>query len=167
MRVDADGCADGLSREPSRQLRVQMRKHFYLLLLLLILAACTSSVPKYTKNLTSDSSGATTIRLESVTDMSASAMRGALFTEAARATIDAGNLYLRVDEITEDSSIAVKEKTDPNPDPVTRSRSSSVGLSRHRSGVIRFRSSREKPPGENVYDASDLLDRIKRGSVPG
>jgi hypothetical protein len=141
-----------------------MRNHFSVLLV--VLAACSSSAPRYTKNLTKDSSGATTIRIESVADMSAADMRAALYTEAARTTIDAGNVYLRVDEITADVSIAVKETANPNPDPVTKSRSASVGLSRHRSGVIRFRSWREKPSDGEVYDASDLLDRIKSGSVP-
>lgn len=133
---------------------------------LLFIAACSSSVPRYTKNITKDSTGATTIQIESVTDMSAADMRASLYTEAARATIDQGNIYLRVDEVSTDSSIAVKETADTTPDPVTKSTSASVRLSRHRSGAIRFHTSRERPSAGKVYTASDLLDQIKAGSVP-
>lgn len=133
-------------------------------LVLLIAMACSSSAPQYSKNVAKDASGAVTIRLESVTDMSASNMRAALYTEAARATIDQGDVYLRVDENSSDSSIDVKQTAQTEPDPVTKQRSANVGLSRHRSGVIRFRTFREKPASGEVYSASDLLDRIQAGT---
>ena len=93
-------------------------------------------------------------------------MRAALFTEAARATIDGGNVFLRVENVSADSSVAMKESGTPAVDPVTKSGSAGVSLSRHKSGVIRFRASRERPASGEVYDASELLDRIKAGSIP-
>jgi hypothetical protein len=136
------------------------------LLVALLLAACSSSTPNYSKNTSKDPSGETVIRLESVSDMSAASMRSALFTEAAHATIDEGNVYLRVDEISADSSVAMKESATPNADPVTKTKSDTVSLSRHRSGVIRFQASRERPASGQVYSATELLDRIRAGSVP-
>ena len=137
---------------------------------MILFLACSSSPPQYTKHMNASAGGAITIQLDG--DMSASAMRAALLTEAARETIDRSNLYLRVEELTTDTSVDVKQQTNvstapaptPSPnDPYRPPQTAGVSLSRHRSGVIRFTASREQPASGEVYDASQLLDQVRAG----
>lgn len=141
---------------------------------LALVVACAST-PQYNKDITTSPSGAVTIRLDSVGDMSAAAMRSALLTEAARETINRSEVYLRVEELSTDTSIDVKKQTEvpvapaptssPN-DPYRPPQTTGVTLSRHRSGVVRFVVSRERPANGEVYDASQLLDQIRAGKTP-
>jgi hypothetical protein len=145
------------------------------MLIVFLLAACSSSAPSddYTKRVDAIGDNAFAVSITSVKSMSVDSLRRALLTEAAHATIDGGNVWLRVDDITSSSRTEVTEKSGtaalPEPgyegstEPTYRSE---VSLSRERSGTVRFTVSREKPEGANVFDASQLLDRLRRGDVP-
>jgi len=137
------------------------------------LVACGSSSPKYTSHIESIGGDTFALHLESVSTMSDDAVKRALLTEAARATIDRGRIYLVVHEVTNEGSVVEVEQTtgtDPSPPQTPTSSeppvSSEVSFSRQRSGTIRFTIFRELPAGDRVYDASQLLDRLKRGEMP-
>jgi hypothetical protein len=142
----------------------------------LLFLACSSSKPdseKYSTHVETTGEDAFVVRITSITSMSAEGLKRALFTEAARATIDRGRIYLRVDELRAGSAMNVEGRTGADPtappssptsyDPSYRSE---VSLSRQREGSIRFTIFRERPTGERVHDASQLLDQIKRGELP-
>ena len=142
-----------------------------LLIATLLALACSSSTPEYTTHVESAGNDVYVIRIESITSMSEDALKKALLTEAARATIDRGRIYLRVVEVSSGGSTmnvegrtGVDPNAPPSPDPVYRSQ---VSLSQRREGSIRFAIFREIPAGDRVYDASELLDRIKRGEWSG
>jgi hypothetical protein len=149
-----------------------------LMLTVVLLHGCASdsSPVQYTRQLTPFPNGEYELQLESVGDMSAAEMRAALLTEAARGAIEAGQLFLRIDEISTDWRVDMKQRVDvnpvggtPSPSPVATNKSgqtSQVSFSRHRRGVVRFTAARGRPPSGEVYDASELLDQIRAGSVP-
>ncbi|HEV7239812.1 MAG TPA: hypothetical protein VGQ36_11270 [Thermoanaerobaculia bacterium] len=138
-----------------------------------ILACSSSDTPKYTTRIESVGSNTFALHLDSVTTMSDGSVKRALLTEAARATIDRGHIYLVVHEVTNEGSVVdVEQKTGTDPAPPQTPTSSEpsvrseVSFSRQRSGTIRFTTFREIPAGDRVYDASQLLDRLKRGEMP-
>jgi len=137
-----------------------------LLIATLFAGACSSSAPDYTTHIEPAGEDVYVIRMESNTSMSEDALKKALLAEAARATIDRGRIYLRVVDLSAGSATDVKGTTGvdptapPSTDPAYRSQ---VSFSRKREGSIRFSIFREIPAGDRVYDASQLLDRIKRG----
>jgi len=144
------------------------------LLVLLITLSCSSGRPPYTSDLESTSDASFVLTLESTNPMSADDMRRALLTEAARATIDRGRIYLRVDDLATDSRFNVRETvttdsaTPPTqasnlPEPAYRQE---MSVSRRRSGTVRFTVFSESPGGSSSYDASRLLDRLQRGELP-
>ena len=139
------------------------------------LAACSSApdAPKYTTKIDSIGGDTFALHLESVSTMSDDAVKRALLTEAARATIDRGRIYLVVHEVSNEGTVVNVEQTtgaDPAPPQSPTSAEqpvrSEVSFSRQRSGSIRFTIFREIPAGNRVYDASQLLDRLKRGEMP-
>jgi hypothetical protein len=105
--------------------------------------------------------------------MTEDGVRRALLTEAARATIDRGKIFLVVHDLTYEGSVVNVEETtgtDVAP-PQTPTSSeppvrSEVSFSRQRSGAIRFTIFGERPAGARVFDASALLDQLKRGEMP-
>ena len=141
-----------------------------------LLVACSSSssdTPKYTTHIESLGGETWSLRIDSVTTMSEEGVKRALLTEAARSTIDRGKIYLVVHELAYAGSVVnVKENTGPDVAPPQTPTSteppvrSEVSFSRQRSGTIRFTVFRELPAGEHVFDASQLLDRLKRGEMP-
>lgn len=142
-----------------------------------LLVACASSssdTPKYTTKVESAGGDTWSVHLDSVTSMSEESVKRALLTEAARATIDRGKIYLVVHDLTYGgSTVNVAESTGPDvaqppqsptsTEPAVRSE---VSFSRQRSGDIRFTIFRELPAGARVFDASQLLDRLGRGEMP-
>lgn len=137
--------------------------------------ACSStpSAPKYSTNIESIGGDTFALHVDSVSTMSDDAVKRALLAEAARATIDRGRIYLVVHEVTNEGSVVeVEQTTGPDPSsPQTPTSSeqpvrSAASFSRRRSGTIRFTIFRELPAGDRVYDASQLLDRLKRGEMP-
>jgi len=138
-----------------------------------ILACSSSDTPKYTTRIESVGGDTFALHVDSVSTMSDDAVKRALLAEAARATIDRGRIYLVVHEVTNEGSVVEVEQTtgtDPAaPQTPTSSEQpvrSAVSFSRQRSGTIRFTIFREIPAGNRVYDASQLLDRLKRGEMP-
>lgn len=141
-----------------------------------MIVACSSSsteTPKYTTRVEAIGGDTWSLHIESVTTMSAEGVKRALLTEAARATIDRGMIYVRVHELTyEGSVINVHDDTGRDAAPPATPTSteqpvrSEVSFSRQRSGAIRFTVFREKPEGDRVFDASQLLDRLQRGEMP-
>jgi hypothetical protein len=141
-----------------------------------LLAACASSssdTPKYTTKVESVGGDTWSVHLDSVTSMSEEGVKRALLTEAARATIDRGKIYLVVHELNYGgSTVNVAENTGPDAAPPQTPTSSEpavrseVSFSRQRSGDIRFTVFRELPAGARVFDASQLLDRLQRGEMP-
>ena len=133
----------------------------------------TSDTPKYTTRVESIGGDTWSVHLESVTTMSREDVKRALLTEAARATIDRGMIYLRVHEVLyEGSVINVHDDTGRDAAPPATPTSteqpvrSEVSFSRQRSGWVRFTIARERPEGDRVFDASRLLDQLKRGEMP-
>ena len=59
--------------------------------------------------------------------------------------------------------VAAPPQTPTSSEPPVRSE---VSFSRQRSGAVRFTIFRELPAGDRVFDASQLLDRLKRGEMP-
>lgn len=152
-----------------------MRTAIALATALLVVACATSSDdnPRYTSKIENAGGDTWSLRIDSVSTMTEDGVRRALLTEAARATIDRGGIYLRVHELTyEGSTVNVEEDTGPDATPPQTPTSSEpavrseVSFSRQRSGMIRFTTFREKPDGTQVFDASELLDRVKRGETP-
>lgn len=138
-----------------------------------LVACSTSDVPKYTSKIESMGGDTLALHVETQSVMSDDDLKRALLTEAARATIDRGRIYLVVHEVANEGTVVnVKETTGPDPAPPetpTSSQqpvSSEVSFSRQRNGTIRFTIFREIPAGNRVYDASQLLDRLKRGEMP-
>ncbi|HEX6100910.1 MAG TPA: hypothetical protein VF432_31620 [Thermoanaerobaculia bacterium] len=141
-----------------------------------LLVACASSssdTPKYTTRVESVGGDTWSVHLDSVTTMSEEAVKRALLTEAARATIDRGKIYLVVHDLAyEGSTVNVDENTGPDVAPPQTPTSSEpavrseVSFSRQRSGTIRFTVFRDLPAGNRVFDASQLLDRLGRGEMP-
>ena len=141
-----------------------------------MIVACSSSspeTPKYTTRVEAIGGDTWSVHLDSVTSMSEEGVKRALLTEAARATIDRGQIYLRVHElIYEGSVINVRENSGPDAAPPATPTSTEqpvraeVSFSRQRSGAIRFTVFRERPEGDRVFDASQLLDRLQRGEMP-
>ncbi len=141
----------------------------------LLIAACStsSSDPKYTTHIDSLGGDTWSLRIDSVSTMTEEGVKRALLTEAARATIDRGRIYLVVHELTNEGSVVnVEEKTGPDAAPPQTPTStdpamkSEVSFSRQRTGAIRFTIFRELPAGAHVFDAAQLLDRLKRGEMP-
>ena len=138
--------------------------------------ACSTSdpaVPKYTTKIEAVEGDTWTLHVDSVSTMSDEDVKRALLTEAARATIDRGRIYLVVHDVTNEGSVVnVEETTGDDPSPPSTPTStdqpvrSEVSFSRQRSGSIRFTIFRELPTGARVFDASQLLDRLKRGEMP-
>jgi hypothetical protein len=137
--------------------------------------ACSASLdsPKYTTKIDSIEGDTFALHVETVSNMSEDALKRALLTEAARATIDRGRVYLVVHEVSNEGSIVnVEQSTGADPAPPQSPTSaeqpvrSEVSFSRQRTGTIRFTIFREIPAGNRVYDASQLLDRLKRGEMP-
>lgn len=146
-------------------------------LLALMLAACSTSsgdIPKYTTKVESAGGDTWTLHVDSNATMSEEDVKRALLTEAARATIDRGKIYLVVHSVNYGGSVInVDETTGPDvaqpPQTPTSSEPavrSEVSFSRQRSGDIRFTIFRELPAGNRVFDASQLLDRLARGEMP-
>ena len=144
------------------------------LLLLPITLSCSSGRPPYTSNLQSTNDASFVLTLEATNPMSADDMRRALLTEAARAAIDRGRIYLRVDDLSTDSTFNVRERmtTDPStpperastpPEPAYRK---DVSVSKQRNGTVRFTIFKESPGGGTSYEASRLLDQLQRGEMP-
>ena len=140
-----------------------------------MLACSTSSsdTPRYTTKIEAVEGDTWTLHLDSVTTMSEEGVKRALLTEAARATIDRGKIYLVVHDVRYEGSVVnVEENTGPDAAPPQTPTStepsvrSEVSFSRQRSGTIRFTIFRELPAGTHVFDASQLLDRLKRGEMP-
>ena len=146
-------------------------------LLALTIAACSTSisdVPKYTTKVDSAGGDTWSVHIDSNSSMSEEDVKRALLTEAARATIDRGKIYLvvhalnyagsfiNVDEAT-GPDVAQPPQTPTSSEPAVRSE---VSFSRQRSGDIRFTVFRELPAGNRVFDASQLLDRLQRGEMP-
>jgi len=138
-----------------------------------ILACSSFDTPKYTTRIESVGGDTFALHVDSVSTMSDDAVKRALLAEAARATIDRGRIYLVVHEVTNEGSVVEVEQTtgtDPSsPQTPTSSEQpvrSAASFSRRRSGTIRFTIFREIPAGNRVYDASQLLDRLKRGETP-
>lgn len=143
----------------------------------LVMVACSTSssdTPKYTTRVESIGGDTWSIHLDSVTTMSEESVKRALLTEAARATIDRGKIYLVVHELTYEGSVVnVDQSTgsdvaSPPQTPTSTEQPvrSEVSFSRQRSGAVRFTIFREIPAGDRVFDASQLLDRLKRGEMP-
>ncbi|MGZ5474807.1 MAG: hypothetical protein ACXWG4_12695, partial [Thermoanaerobaculia bacterium] len=111
-----------------------------------MIVACSSSsteTPKYTTRVEAIGGDTWSVHIESVTTMSAEGVKRALLTEAARATIDRGMIYLRVHELTyEGSVINVHDDTGRDAAPPATPTSteqpvrSEVSFSRQRSGAI-------------------------------
>ena len=113
------------------------------------------------------------LHVDSVSTMTEDGVRRALLTEAARATIDRGKIFLVVHDVTYGGSVVNVEETTgtdvaPPQTPTSSepSVSSEVSFSRQHSGAIRFTIFRERPAGTHVFDASQLLDQLKRGEMP-
>ena len=130
-------------------------------------------VPRYTTRVEPVGGDTWSLHLDSVTTMSPEDVKRALLTEAARAAIDRGMIYLRVHELLyEGSVIEVHDDTGRDVAPPSAPTStetpvrSEVSFSRQRSGSVRFTISRERPEGERVFDASRLLDQLQRGEMP-
>lgn len=143
----------------------------------LAMMACSTSssdTPKYTTRVESIGGDTWSIHLDSVTTMSEEGVKRALLTEAARATIDRGKIYLVVHELAYEGSVVnVDQNSGPDvasppqtPTSTEQPVRSEVSFSRQRSGAIRFTIFREIPAGDRVFDASQLLDRLKRGEMP-
>jgi len=141
---------------------------------LAVACSSSSSLPAYDHTLTTAPSGELVLHVDSVADISARALRAALFTEAARETLNRGQIYLRVDEVSTGEGVDVSRQTHVDPigstpggggTPTVPS-SSEVSFSRHRSGEIRFVPSKEAMTGERVFEAARLLDEISAGRIP-
>lgn len=143
---------------------------------MLFLVACSSSSPdnpRYTTRIEALEGDTWTLHLDSVSTMTEDGVRRALLTEAARATIDRGKIFLVVHDLTYEGSVVNVEETtgtDVAP-PQTPTSSeppvrSEVSFSRQRSGAVRFTIFSERPAGARVFDASQLLDQLKRGEMP-
>lgn len=147
------------------------------LAVLALVAACSSSSPdnpRYTTRIEAMEGDTWTLHLDSVSTMSEEDVRRALLTEAARATIDRGRIYLLVHDLNYEGSVVnveenlgpdVADVAPPQMSPQTPVRSE-VSFSRTRSGSVRFTIFRERPSGDRVFDASELLDRLQRGELP-
>jgi hypothetical protein len=145
-------------------------------LVTLFLVACSSSNPdnpRYTTRIEAMEGDTWTLNLDSVSTMSEEGVRRALLTEAARATIDRGKIFLVVHDLTYGGSVVNVEETTgtdvaPPQTPTSTEPSvrSEVSFSRQRSGAIRFTIFGERPAGARVFDASQLLDQLKRGEMP-
>lgn len=139
--------------------------------LFLVIACRSSDVPPYGTNVAGSVENGLVVTVSSKEGMSRETLTRALLREAARTTIDRGAIYLRVDQIGEQSSVELEERSRSGPDnatvdPQATSDSSEVSIGRRRSGTIRFSVSRAELPGKNVFDASALLDKIGRGELP-
>lgn len=144
--------------------------------MLFLLVACSSSAPdnpRYTTRIEAVEGDTWTLHLDSVSTMTEDGVRRALLTEAARATIDRGRIFLVVHELTYGGSVVNVEETTatdvaPPQTPTSSEPSvrSEVSFSRQRSGAVRFTIFRERPAGARVFDASALLDQLKRGEMP-
>jgi hypothetical protein len=137
--------------------------------ILLLFVSC-STAPKYAKSVTNED-GTVVIRLESMGDVTAATMRAALYTEAARETIDRGLIYLRVGDVSTNASIDIDSARQTNrpssrPSPVPGDRDAEIILSGHRKGLIRFQPFRERPADGQVFEAARLIDQIRAGTVP-
>lgn len=151
---------------------------------LLIAAGCRLGSPAYTSRI--DAAGASTFvaHVSSDSGMNEDVVRRALLTEAARATIDRGAIYLVVQELTTDSSTQRRESqpaitnnaapeagpqsnaTFPTAPDAEAAGRSEISFVRVRNGNLRFSISGERPAGLNVFDASQLLDMLGRGEMP-
>lgn len=152
------------------------------LLLLLSLASCRSSgVPRYTTRVDAVSEHTFVVRLDTERSLDDAQLTGALLTEAARETISRGGLYLRIEALDTNSAIATapgsvvdsppKVPDVGNPDisdPEKNAPVAGVGVSiaRNRTGSVRFTLSKEPLGGANVFDAADLIDRVREGRTP-
>lgn len=153
-----------------------MRTAVLALLTLAVIACSTSSsdVPKYTTKVESLAGDTWSVHIDSNSTMSQEDVKRALLTEAARATIDRGKIFLIVHALNYDGSVVnVNENTGPDvaqppqtPTSTEPAVSSEVSFSRQRSGDIRFTIFRELPAGNRVFDASQLLDKLGRGEMP-
>jgi hypothetical protein len=154
-----------------------MRTVIALLTLTLTLIACSSSssdTPKYTTRVEAVEGDTWSLHVDSVSTMSEEGVKRALLTEAARATIDRGKIWLVVHDLTYGGSVVnVEEQTGPDvaappqtPTSTDAAVRSEVSFSRQRSGSVRFTIFGEQPAGNRVFDASQLLDRLQRGEMP-
>lgn len=149
----------------------------FALLFFLVAAGCVSrDVPKYSSQIEPAGDQSFVIRLQSDHGLTSEQVRRALLTEAARAAIERGSVHLRVDAILDSAKPQARraEETVPRvpnvsqPDVEKALRGTpwainAVELDRMRTGYVRFAL---VPPGEtsgNVFDASALLDRLRRG----
>src|SRR4051794_6598756 len=117
--------------------------------------ACASNVPPYTSHVEQREPNSFVVSLDSTGNMSSDDMRRALLTEASRATIDRGGLYMRIDDISTESHLNMESSVsaDPNAQPTTEPHQGSatgtyksdVSLSKRRSGAVRFTIFKERP----------------------
>jgi hypothetical protein len=161
-----------------------MNRCLALLTTLLLLAGCrTSGAPDHTSRLETSPDGSLTIHVDS-DSMTEEEVRRTLLIEAARATIERGGIYLRIEEITDASSLAVRNRqpaeTTPEPPAATPENPGAVPMApaadpaartemtvrRESTGRIRFTVLRERAEGERVFDASRLMDDVHSGKVP-
>jgi hypothetical protein len=152
------------------------------LLALLSLAACRSSeVPRYSRHVEPLSEHTFVIRLETTQRFAEEEFVAALLTEAAREAINRGALSVRIEslstnastELTPTNNVGALPPRVPdvwNPDVSDPERNDpmaggAINVERIRTGAVRFMIVRDLP-GQNVFDAAALLERIRRGDVP-
>lgn len=152
------------------------------LLVFLAFAGCRSSdVPRYATQVESLSEHTFIVRLESSNRFTDAEFVGALLTEAARTAIDRGAVFLRLEALSANASTDVHpanvagvpprvpdvgnpDISDPEKnDPMV---GAGIAVARNRRGSVRFTVSREALGGTNVFEASALLERVKRGDAP-
>lgn len=140
----------------------------------LIAVSCSSAdgANAYSKRLVELESGETLITVTSESGMSQENLRKALLTEASRTAIDRGAIYLHIADLREGDAVTVVERTgsaseqSSGPSAGETTEKTGFSLGRQRSGEVRFTVSREPIAGTNVFDASALLDGLRRGQLP-
>lgn len=157
-----------------RRATVEMAKHFAAFLSLLLITAC-SSAPRYTPHIESHSATDLVIRLDFARSVDGEAMTRALLREAARAAIDRGAVYLRIDQVSVGESSTTFAKPSPEDPRVVQSGPgegapdiekvvyvlAAVSIARQQSGSVSITLADGAVPGDHVFEAVKLLDSLR------
>lgn len=140
----------------------------------LIAVSCSTGngANPYSKRLVELENGEILLTMTSESGMSEESLRKALLSEASRTAIDRGAVYLRIEELRAGNAVTVVERTasaseqSTGPSAGETTEKTSFSLGRQRSGEVRFTVSQDPLAGANAFEASSLLDQLRRGQLP-
>lgn len=158
-----------------------MTRPLAVVLSLLIAACATTSVPHdYNTRVTTHAKDHLVVHVDLPYSLSADRMTRLLLTEAAHTAIEHGAVYLRVDQVVIGDATTAIDLMTANPpaqnvpmgdvaaaSPLDRMLTAiqAVSVERRQSGAISMTIGSAPPTGDHVFEASKLLDELRRGGT--